>query len=148
MTLGSLVLPALLILWLGTAIGGSLIVAPAKFTVDSLTLSTALEVGRAQFRWVAIAELLFGIGIVLTALLSNPSRLIWCALPIAIFALQWLAIMPALDERTVRIIASQPVADSHIHLIYVVAEIAKCASLLFAAFMIAHGAAIPMGQNP
>jgi len=148
MTLGALILPSLLLLWVGIAIGGALIVAPAKFTVDSLSLSTALEVGRAQFRWVAVAELMLCVVIVLTAFLSNPARLIWCALPIAIFACQWLALMPALDERTARIIASQPVADSHIHLIYVVAEIAKCALLLLAAFMIARGAAITMGQNP
>ena len=147
MTLGSLILPALLILWLGTAMGGSLIVAPAKFTVDSLTLSTALEVGRAQFRWVAVAELVYAIGIVLTGLLSNPARLIWCALPIAIFAVQWLAIMPALDERTARIIAGEDVGGSHLHLIYVIAEIIKCVLLLLAAITIARGLIIAAEQS-
>ena len=117
MTLGSLILSALLLLWLGTAIGASLIVAPAKFTVKALTLSTALEVGRAQFRWIAVAELVLVIGIVLTALMNNPSKLTWCAPPIAIFLLQGLAIMPALVERTTRIIASEDVGESQLHLV-------------------------------
>ena len=147
MTLGSSILPALLLLWVGIVIGGSLIVAPAKFTVDQLTLAMALEVGRAQFRWVAIAEFVLTAGIVAAALLGNPARLIWCVLPIAIFALQWLALMPALDERTARVIADQPVGDSHLHLIYVVAEITKCAFILLAAVMIARGMVISTGQN-
>lgn len=147
MTLGSLILPTLLVLWLGTTLGGSLIVAPAKFTVDSLSLSTALEVGRAQFRWVAVAELVLSVGIVLATFLSKPLRLIWCALPIAIFALQWLAVMPALDERTAHIIAGENVGDSHLHGIYVVAEISKCVFLALAAFMIARGIIITTGQS-
>ncbi len=147
MSLGSLILPTLLILWLGIAIGGSLIVAPAKFTVDSLTLSTALEVGRAQFRWVAVAELVIATGIILTTLLSNPSGLIWCTLPIAIFALQWLAVMPALDERTARVIAGDDVGESQLHLVYVIAEIIKCALLLLAAIMITRGLIIGTEQS-
>lgn len=147
MTLGSSILPVLLLLWAGIVIGGSLIVAPAKFTVDQLTLATALEVGRAQFRWVAFAELLLSACIVVTAFLGSPAKLIWCVPPIAIFALQWLALMPALNERTMGIIADQPVGDSHLHLIYIVAEITKCVLLLLAAVMVARGMAIPTGRS-
>ena len=40
------------LVWAGVAIGGSLIATPAKFQAPSLSMTTALEVGRAQFFWV------------------------------------------------------------------------------------------------
>lgn len=121
------------LLWAGLVLGGSLIAAPAKFTVTSLDLPTALEVGRAQFRWVAIGELVLIVTMLASMTFSfRPSKL-WLFLPVVIFAVQWLIVMPSLDERTIRIIAQENTGSSHLHLIYIVLELTKFFSLSLSA---------------
>ena len=39
--------------------------------------------------------------------------------PILVFGVQWLIVMPFLDDRTVRRIAGEPVGESHLHVIFV-----------------------------
>ena len=53
--------PMLLYIWSGLVLAGSFIVAPAKFQAPSLTDSIALEVGRAQFYWLGVAEFFFAV---------------------------------------------------------------------------------------
>ncbi len=60
-------------LWAGVVLGGSLIVAPAKFQVPSLTIPQLLEVGQAQFYWVGNAEIIFAVLLTLP-LLYAPIR--------------------------------------------------------------------------
>ena len=44
--------------------------------------------------------------------------------------MQWLIVMPFLDDRTVRRIAGEPVGESHLHLVFVVLEVLKVATLI------------------
>jgi hypothetical protein len=112
-------------IWAGLVIGGSLIAAPAKFNAPSLTLSVALDVGRAQFAWLAIGEAVLCLGL-LVALRGQPRHIwLWVAAPMGLFALQQLALMPALDARTVRIMAGEILPASALHLVYVGVECAK-----------------------
>jgi len=129
------------LLWAGAVIGGSLIAAPAKFQVEELTLSVALEVGRVQFTWLAIAELtLVGLAVFAHVFAGNrrvelrrwPSALF--AVAIAIFAVQQLALMPQLHARSLRIIAGESVPESRLHLVYVVVECIKVIVLLSIGF--------------
>ena len=54
----------------------------------------------------------------------------WLAVPIVIFVIQRLVIMPPLDARTRRLIREEQVGTSHLHQVYVVLEVVKFASLV------------------
>ena len=57
-------------LWAGNSVSGNLIAATAKFQVDALDLSIALQVGRAQFLWISYAEW-FCIAMIVLGLIWN-----------------------------------------------------------------------------
>jgi len=130
--------------WAGGAIAGSMIAAPAKFQAPSLTLPVALDVGRAQFFWLGIAEAACACALLL--LLAAARRLpAWpLAAALAVLALQRLWIMPALDSRTLAIIAGQPVAESSLHLAYAACETLKICCLVWAG----SGFARPPAKGP
>ena len=122
--------------WAGLVIGGSLIAAPAKFTAPSLTLPIALEVGRAQFQWVGIGEAVLCGALVVAVAFGwrslRISQLAMIAIPIVIFGIQQLILMPILDARTLRIIAGETLAPSQLHDVFVVLEVGKVLALLAA----------------
>ena len=117
-------------LWAGASLAGNLVAAPAKFQVQTLDLSVALQIGRAQFAWIGIVEwcLVTLITIVLTLRLQIPP------LPLAgvilIFLIQQFWLQPLLQVRSDLLISGQSVPLSHIHLIFAVLELLKFLSLL------------------
>lgn len=128
-------LSALCVLWAGLVLGGSFVAAPAKFRAPSLTMSVALEVGRAQFRWLGMTEAIIAVALTTLVILSKPVFWVWVVMPIGIFVIQRLVIMPPLDARTRRKIAGETVPNSHLHVIYVVLEGAKIIGLIMAAWL-------------
>ena len=132
--------PVLALVWAGVTIGGSLIAAPAKFGAPSLDLPTALEVGRAQFFWVGIAEGALCAALVGAFVFRPPVARWWLAAPVLVFALQQLVLMPLLDARTVRTIAGESVGESHLHLVFVVLEFLKVGALVAAGIAALRGA--------
>lgn len=129
----SVLAPVLALIWAGTSLGGSLIAAPAKFQAPSLEMATALEVGRAQFLWVGITEAILCAGIIASLLLWPASYWKWMTAPIALFALQRLTVMPALDARTLEVMNGAPAGETHLHLVYIALEVAKFLILTAAA---------------
>ncbi len=127
-------------LWAGAVLGGSLIAAPAKFQAQSLTLEVALDVGRAQFRWLGALELGLCVALILfatTALRSGTpgSTKRWIAMSmvggaVVLFAVQRLVIMPPLDARALRVIAGKTPEPSSLHRWYIVLECIKVAALI------------------
>ena len=122
--------PALV--WAGVTIGGSLIAAPAKFGAPSLDLPTALEVGRAQFLWVGIAEGALCAALVGAFVFRPPVARWWLAAPVLLFAVQRFVLMPLLDARTLRTISGESVGESHLHLVFVALEFLKVGALVAA----------------
>ena len=120
--------------WAGVSLGGCLIAAPAKFTAPSLTLSTALEVGRAQFYYIGIAEFVLASLLFATAISVHSLRF-WAAVPIALFLLQKLGVMPNLDARTLQLISGDTLEQSSLHAVYIVLEVAKFFALTLFAFV-------------
>ncbi len=123
-------------LWAGVVLGGSLIVAPAKFQVPSLTIPQLLEVGQAQFYWVGNAEIIFAVLLTLP-LLYAPIRAQFSITvkSLLLFALAALLVqqgylMPLLNLRTEATIAGEPVGPSHLHLVFVGIEILKIFALI------------------
>lgn len=124
---------ALALVWAGLSLGGNLIAASAKFQASGLPLQALLQVGRAQFDWLAGAEWMFaGAIFVLAVVGARRASLLLFLLPVMIFLGQEMLIMPALDERTLRIIAGDPVAPSNLHIGFIAAELLKFASLMVA----------------
>lgn len=122
--------PFFALVWAGVSLGGSLVAAPAKFRAPSLTRPVALDVGRAQFFWVGVTEAVLCAGLAGALVLGTADAWKWLVVPIALFAIQRLVIMPPLDARTRRLIREEQVGRSRLHLVYVVLEVVKFASLV------------------
>lgn len=124
--------PIFAILWAGLALGATLIATPVKFLAPSLSLSTALEIGRVTFYWVGIAETALCISLVIAIVTFGGIRWRYAIIPIALFAIQRVGLMPVLDARTVEIIAGNTVEKSNLHNFYIYLEFAKFFALIAA----------------
>lgn len=122
--------PGILLLWAGLSLGGSLIATPAKFQAPSLSLATALEVGRATFQWMGVAEAALCAVLIVALFLRRGAGWRLALVPIGLFAVQRLAVMQALDARTLAVIAGENVGESSLHGLYVVLEVGKFLALL------------------
>ena len=119
------------LIWAGLAIGGSMIATPAKFLAPSLTLPVALDVGRVQLFWIGIGEALLCACLLVALAWNVGARSRWLFFAVLLFTAQRLALMPALDEHTLRVIAGEP-AGSSLHAVYVFLEVIKVVVLLVA----------------
>lgn len=126
--------PAMAILWAGVAIGATCIATPAKFLAPSLSLGTALEIGRVTFYWSGVAETILCAAFLLALLSFGGVRWRWALIPVLLFVIQRLGLMPILDARTVKIIAGQYVGESNLHTVYIYLEVAKCVALVAVGF--------------
>ena len=133
--MGKVLIGAVLLIWAGALLGGSFIAAPAKFQVEELSLQLALQVGEAQFFWLMVGESAFCVlTIVLFVVLR---RVYWlAALPITLFLVQQLVVMPLLSVRTETIINGGVLDGSNLHLIYILLETAKLLALIGVAFAV------------
>lgn len=133
-------LPRTALLWAGIVIGCSFIATPAKFQAPSLSLPTALEVGRATFRSMVVIELvLAGLGVFLIVRTRQRKPLFWLA--VLALIIQWSVVMPFLNSRTDAIVQSQPSGGSMWHVAYILLEVVKVATLLVLSLRngVAHG---------
>jgi hypothetical protein len=122
--------PAIALIWAGVALGVAMIAAPAKFQAPSLTLPVALDVGRAQFLWGGISEGVLCVAFVVALALFGGIKWRWAVLPVVLYAIQRLVVMPPLDARTVQIIAGETLAPSNLHLVFITLEVAKIVVLI------------------
>lgn len=131
----TVIVPVLALVWAGVSLGGSLVAAPAKFRAPSLDMTTALEVGRAQFLWVGLTETVLCAGLILSLFFGPASHWKWMTAPIILFALQRLAVMPALDAQTLEVIGGAPPGETHLHIVYIILEGLKFLALVVAAMI-------------
>ncbi|WP_170378538.1 hypothetical protein [Ruegeria atlantica] len=118
--------------WMGAAVSGNLIAAPAKFQAPSLTLPVALDVGRMQFLWIGVFEAFCTLLIALLLLSFRQKPSLSLIVALCVFGFQRLWLLPLLNARTHLIIAVQPVEDSSLHLLYVASEFLKIGFLFWA----------------
>lgn len=124
--------PTLTLLWAGVSLGGNILAAPAKFQVDSLSTTELLLVGRAQFAWLGIAELTLSAALIAVLAMSR-TRPNWpLVLAMVLLAVQQFIWQPVLQARSDLMAAGGTPEESHLHLIFVVAEIAKFLLLILA----------------
>lgn len=121
-------------LWLGMVIGVSFLATPIKFHASSLTLAVALDVGRVTFGLFSRVEWgLFAVVLILagTVRRARPQAGLWTGvvLLLVVLMLQSLWLLPVMNERVARIIASQAVPRTPHHLVYIALEAAKAVIL-------------------
>lgn len=123
----------ILLLWAGLSLGGNLIAAPAKFQVDVVPLDDLLRIGRSQFAWLGVAEILFAITLMGSGFIKRACLNWFSGVAILILFFQQIGLQPLLQARTDLILAGQPAPSSQLHLIFIATEIVKFASLVIAA---------------
>ncbi len=124
--------------WAGLSLGGNLIAAPAKFQVTDLTMPVALQVGREQFTWLGYAEWVLLAAILVCLILISQRIAQLYLIPAGIFVIQQLLIMPLLYQRSDLIIAGSAPPEGSWHLVFILAEVAKFASLLAISLTLLH----------
>lgn len=100
----------------------SFVATPVKFLAQGVPIADLLAVGRVTFRASLGVEILF-----LALLLITPvarSRWLTCGAA-AVLALQWFALMPGLDERTLARMAGSVLAPSSLHLWWIVLDVVR-----------------------
>ncbi len=121
---------AMALVWAGVSLGGNLIAAPAKFTVDALELPVALQVGRAQFHWIGYAEFVLAGMVSVAAYMSKSTKPKMFLAAVLAFAVQRTVLMPRLSERTDMIASGQLVSESNLHMFFICLELLKIVTLV------------------
>jgi hypothetical protein len=121
-------------LWVGMVIGVSFLATPIKFHASSLTLGVALDVGRVTFGLFSRVEWgLFALLFVIAGTVgrARSRRDLWTGvvLLLGVLMLQSLWLLPVMNERVARIIASEATPRTPHHLIYIALETTKAAVL-------------------
>lgn len=128
-TLGVSISAAVALFWLGMLVGVSFLATPVKFAAPSLSLPTALEVGRVTFalfskvEW-ALYALLVG-ATFMTARWSIGVREGALACLLLILAIQTFWLLPTLDAQVGRIMAGDTIPSTGHHHLYIALEVAK-----------------------
>lgn len=106
----------------------SFVATPVKFLAEDVPLAHLLAVGRVTFRASLACEL--AILVPLSILVKGKA---WATIVAAatVLGFQWFGLMPALDARTVTVIAGKSVASSSLHGWWIAADAARF--LLYAA---------------
>lgn len=117
----------LLLVWLGVAIGVTLLAAPAPFLAEGLSRGEALAVNRELFRRFASTELGLLAVLVLIAWATRPTRLTWVGLGgLALIVLvEGFLLLPDLVRRTDLVLRDITPEPSPVHAIYVALELLK-----------------------
>ena len=123
-------------LWAGIAIGGNMIAAPAKFQVSSLTTAELLLVGRAQFGWLGVVEIAFATGIAAMVIFRWHAASPALIAAIALLALQQGVLTPILQSRSDMMQTDVVPPESHVHLIFIAAELVKLTMLFWAGWRV------------
>jgi hypothetical protein len=123
-------------LWLGIVIGVSFMATPIKFQAPSLSLPTALEVGRVTFRLLNQVEWGFAAMLLVVLATSTERRadvLLVALGVIAIVVLQSTWLLPALGRKTDALAGAMVATPSSLHRVFIGIEALKCVFLAYLA---------------
>jgi hypothetical protein len=126
-----------LCLWCGLLFGVSFVATPAKFMAPSLNLPVALDVGRYTFAIFNKVEWVCAVLVAAFLIVGVRKRLVvlMVATILTVLLLETICLLPALDHRVGLIMAGQQPPPSHLHVIYIVLECLKLATLAASAFV-------------
>lgn len=130
------------LLWAGMILGISFLESWVKFRAPSLTRSVGLEVGRVVFRLFYKVQSAWIMLIFCLSLVAQLSFFDWIMLGVLvlIFSIQWLWLLPQLNNRVGIILTDGNPSPSFLHAGYGVAELTKLILLIvFSAKLIMLG---------
>lgn len=129
----SALLAAVAFTWFGMVLAISFVEAPLKFRAPGVTIPIGLGIGRIVFRALNGLESALAIVAVVALVTGTPSTsvLVSAVVPIAVLVVQLVAVRPALNRRSDRVLAGEEGPRSHAHLWYVGLEVIKIATLLW-----------------
>jgi hypothetical protein len=123
---------AVVFVWLGMVLAISFVEAPVKFRAPGVTIPIGLGIGRLVFRALNMIEVVLAIVVVVCAIAGSastgPATLTACVA--AVLAAQLVAVRPALNRRSDRVLAGEDLPRSRQHLVYVALEVAKVGLLI------------------
>ena len=100
----------------------SFVATPVKFLAQDVPVADLLAVGRVTFRASLGVEML----LLALLLITTVERARWLTcVAVAVLALQWFAVMPGLDERTLARMAGSVPAPSSLHLWWIVLDVVR-----------------------
>ena len=115
----------LFVLWVGLLLGVSFVATPAKFLAPHLTMSVALEVGKATFHIFNKVEWVVAIIVAGLTLASNLNihRWIFIGGLFLLLAVKTFYLLPALDVRADIVIAGGTPNPRVLHWLYIIADL-------------------------
>src|SRR5699024_2173182 len=134
-------------IWLGMVLGVSFLATTAKFMAPTLSLTTALDVGRHTFQVFIHVELVFYVALLLVIACFALDRLIWVMVAAlgCVVAFEFIWLLPTLDNRVGIILAGGTPAASNLHAVYIALESLKAALLCMLGIRAVF--ALPMGAS-
>src|SRR5690606_24920013 len=129
---------AIAFIWVGLILGISSLEAWLKFRAPGVTTAIGLGIGRLVFGALNKTELLLATVLVITAIagqgpLLATANIVLSAI-VAILIMQTVWLLPTLNTRALRVINDKPVASSKLHIIFIIAELAKMVLLVALGF--------------
>ena len=124
----------LFLIWAGIIFGVSLLATPAKFLAPDLSLTEALQVGRATFRVLAVTEAVL-LSLAFFLVLFKPPVLgrsfLWPIVIAGVLLFQYAFLLPLLNAQTDQVMAGEaPGRSSFLHSAYVAVELLKLGLLM------------------
>ncbi len=132
MSTGAVVAGAISFVWLGMVLAISFLEAPLKFRAHGVTIPIGLGVGRIVFRALNRAEIVLGLALAATVAAGTLRGwvLVWFGVVAVVLVGQLAVIRPRLNRRSDRVVAGENPPRSRAHLVYIVFEVVKVASLI------------------
>jgi hypothetical protein len=132
--------PIVLVLWAGAILGVSFIATLSKFLAPHLTMSVALEVGKATFHVFNKIEWGIGILAVLCTVYTSEDFLKWVLSSslLLLLLLETFWLMPYLDIRTDQVIAGGHAKPGIHHKLYIIIEVLKVIGALGGGWWLAY----------
>lgn len=118
-------------IWLGMVVALSFVETPLKFKAPDITLSLGLGIGRLVFAALNRIEIVCAFVLLAAYLAGSANRAmsVFFGIIAVIKLLQTLWLLPALDERTSLVISGVAPPPSPLHLVFIVLEVVKVATL-------------------
>lgn len=123
---------ALCFIWLGLVLGISFLEAPLKFQAPGITIKLGLGIGRLVFTALNRIEFVFMVttGIMAWAIRFYKPGFVLIAILSFTVLFQTFYLLPALDERALKILAGEIVPASFHHHLYIYTEVFKIVILI------------------
>ena len=118
--------------WLGMVTAISFLEAPLKFRAPGVTTVIGLGIGRIVFRALNVAEVVLAVAVVLGVVLGGAplTPLVATGVLVVLLLVQLVAVRPALNRRSDRVLAGETVPRSRLHLVYIGLEVVKVVVLI------------------